>query len=211
MATIRDIHNPWRDALLPAMFDGVPFFCDSGIRETGRRAVVHEYPKRDTPYAEDMGRRAIQYSVRGYVIAYVRDAGFSLITPDASIQPVGGFAASLYMRDYRIARDFLQQRLDSPGAGVLQLPNMARAGMGDILTLTAVCSGYRMTEEDRLGGFCVFDMTFVEYGLINLPPPAPAVTLLQQQANGLYQLVTQNLNSPNAITGKATVIQVPSA
>jgi hypothetical protein len=208
MATIRDIHNPWRDALLPAMFAGVPFFCDTGVRETGRRAVIHEYPKRDIPYAEDMGRRAIQYSVRGYVIAYVKDSGFSLVTGDFSVQPVGGFAASLYMRDYRIARDLLQARLDDPGEGVLQLPNMARAGVGDILTLTAVCSGYRMTEEDRLGGFCVFDMTFVEYGLINLTPPAPAVTLLQQQANGLYTLVTQNLNSPTAISGKATVTQI---
>jgi hypothetical protein len=194
MATIRDIHNPWRDALLPAMFDGVPFFCDTGVRETGRRAVVHEYPKRDIPYAEDMGRRAVQYSVRGYVIAYMKDAGINPSSGNQTIMPAGGFAASLYMRDYRIARDLLQARLDDPGAGVLQLPNMARAAFGDILTLTAVCSGYRMTEEDRLGGFCVFDMTFVEYGLINLAPPTPAVTVLQQQANGLYTLVTQNLS-----------------
>jgi hypothetical protein len=209
MATIRDIHTPWRDALLPAMFDGVPFFCDTGVRETGRRAVVHEYPKRDTPYAEDMGRRAVQYSVRGYVISYVRDAGLNLVTPDASVQPVGGFAASLYMRDYRIARDLLQARLDEPGEGVLQLPNMGRAAFGDVLTLTAVCSGYRMTEEDRLGGFCVFDMTFVEFGLINLAPPAPAVTLLQQQANGLYTRITQNLNPSTATSGKAIVTQLP--
>jgi hypothetical protein len=196
MATIRDIHNPWRDALLPAMYDGVPFFCDTGIRESGRRAVIHEYPKRDIPYAEDMGRKATQYSVRGYVIAYVRDVGAD---PAAANQiftsmPVGGFAASLYMRDYRIARDLLQARLDMPGAGVLQLPNMGRAGAGGALTLTAVCSGYRMTEEDRLGGFCVFDMTFVEYGLINLAPPLPAITLLQGQSNGLYTLVTQALD-----------------
>jgi hypothetical protein len=208
MATIRDIHNPWRDALLPAMFDGVPFFCDTGIRESGRRAVIHEYPKRDTPYSEDMGKRATQYSVRGYVIAYVKDSGLSLVTGDFSVQPVGGFAASLYMRDYRIARDLLQERLDLPGEGVLQLPNMARAAFGDVLTLTAVCSGYRMTEEDRLGGFCVFDMTFVEFGLINLAPPAPAITFLQQQANGLYARATQNLNSPTAISGKATVTQI---
>jgi hypothetical protein len=196
MATIRDIHNPWRDALLPAMYDGVPFFCDTGIRESGRRAVIHEFPKREFPYAEDMGRKAMQYSVRGYVIAYVRDVGTD---PTAANQvftsmPVGGFAASLFMRDYRIARDLLQARLDKPGAGVLQLPNMGRAGAGGALTLTAVCSGYRMTEEDRLGGFCVFDMTFVEYGLINLVPSVPAITLLQGQANGLYTLVTQALN-----------------
>jgi hypothetical protein len=198
MATIRDIRNPWRDALLPAMYDGVPFFCDSGGRETGRRAVVHEYPKRDTPYAEDMGRRAIQYSVRGYVIAYVKDAGTGAQPAllNMTMMPVAGYAASLYMRDYRIARDLLQARLDDPGAGVLQLPNMGRSGQGSPLTLTAVCTGYHMTEEDRLGGFCVFDMTFVEYGLINSAPPPAAVTLLQQQADQTYKLTTEVLDTP---------------
>jgi hypothetical protein len=136
--------------------------------------------------------------VRGYVIQYGRDVGANPVTAIAQVQnvvPAGGFAASLYMRDYRIARDLLQARLDAPGEGVLQLPNMARAAFGDVLTLTAVCAGYRMTEEDRLGGFCVFDMTFVEFGLINLAPPAPAVTLLQQQANGLFALTTLALGS----------------
>jgi hypothetical protein len=192
MATIRDIHNPWRDALLPAMFDGVPFFCDSGVRESGRRAVVHEYPKRDVPYAEDMGRRATQYSVRGYVVSYGRDVGLG---PNSlTIMPAGGVAQGLFMRDYRIARDMLQARLDEPGAGVLQLPYMARAGAGSTLALFVVCSGYRMTEEDRLGGYAVFDMTFVEYGLLAQVPPS-AVTGLQQQADGTFTIVTSNLNS----------------
>ena len=33
-----------------------------------RRVVLHEYPKRDTPYAEDMGRAATRYQVTGYLI-----------------------------------------------------------------------------------------------------------------------------------------------
>lgn len=207
MTTIRDIHNPWRDALLPAMFDGVPFFCESGIRESGRRTVIHEYPKRDLPYSEDMGRRAIQYTVRGYVIQFGKDAGvdqttlFLAPTPVpgfnvVTMQPRNGVAVSLYMRDYRIARDMLQARLDAPGQGVLQLPNMGRAGQGGPLTLTAICTGYRMTEEDRFGGYCVFDMTFAEYGLVNSPPPPVAATVLQKNTDGTYSLTTQNLVNP---------------
>jgi hypothetical protein len=28
-----------------------------------------------------------------------------------------------------------------------------------------VCTRYRLTEEERFGGYCTFDMSFVEYGI----------------------------------------------
>jgi len=169
--TIRDLSNPWRDKLLPAMYDGIPFFVDVGTRESGRRTVVHEFPKRDLPYSEDMGRRAIEYSVRGYVIAYPKD----MADPGGT-----DVMAQLRMRDYRITRDRLQMRLDTGGEGVLQLPYMARAGEGQPLQLNAVCSRYRMTEEDKFGGYVVFDMTFVEYGEITGSPAVSNSQLLAQ-------------------------------
>jgi hypothetical protein len=178
--TILDIHNPWRDALLHAMFDGVPFYVESGARESGRRTVVHEFPKRDTPYSEDMGQRAVEYTVRGYVICFVSDAG-----------PLD--IASLKMRDYRIARDRLQMRLDAGGEGILQLPYMARALAGPVLTKTMVCTRYRMTEEDRFGGYAVFDMTFADCG----SPPIPAIAGTQinlKNLNAGLAQTTTNLN-----------------
>jgi prophage DNA circulation protein len=42
--------------LRPASFRGVPFYVYGSDMETGRRVQVHEYPQRDTPYAQDMGR-----------------------------------------------------------------------------------------------------------------------------------------------------------
>ena len=36
--------------------------------EGGRRIVMHEFPKKDIGYPEDMGRRARRFSVRGYII-----------------------------------------------------------------------------------------------------------------------------------------------
>jgi prophage DNA circulation protein len=146
MSTIRDISNPWRDQLLPASFDGNEFHVEAGSRENGRRIVMHEFPKKEFPYAEDMGRRAVEFSVRGYCIQFMMDLGGS----------------SLYRRDYRIARDLLQERLDTGGAGKLQLPTMR--------PLVVVCPRYRLTEEERLGGYCVFDMTFSEFGI---PPNEP--------------------------------------
>ena len=49
---------PWRDRLLDASFRGAAFRVESHSAEAaGRRAAVHQYPGRDTPYAEDLGRR----------------------------------------------------------------------------------------------------------------------------------------------------------
>lgn len=58
----------WRDNLLPASFRGVPFKVESGSRTGGRRLALHEFPKRNEPYAEDMGRRGRRFPVTGYVI-----------------------------------------------------------------------------------------------------------------------------------------------
>lgn len=58
----------WRDRMGPASFRGVPFFVETAEREGGRRTVLHEYPLRDKPFAEDMGRRARSFQVDGHVV-----------------------------------------------------------------------------------------------------------------------------------------------
>jgi len=65
---IRDIHNPWRDRYQTASFRGAVFHVETDARSSGRRVVLHEYPKRDDPYAEDMGRSARKFQVHGYLI-----------------------------------------------------------------------------------------------------------------------------------------------
>lgn len=44
------------DRLLPASFRAVPFHVGTGDIGAGRRVQVHEYPQRDKPFAEDLGR-----------------------------------------------------------------------------------------------------------------------------------------------------------
>jgi len=58
----------WRDRLLIASFRGIPFHITTRDFDTGRRGPLHEYPKREAPYAEDMGRRARLLPASGYVI-----------------------------------------------------------------------------------------------------------------------------------------------
>lgn len=51
-----------------ATFRGVPFRTTDSDTGIGRRNEVHEYPERDIPYADDLGRRARTFRVDGYVV-----------------------------------------------------------------------------------------------------------------------------------------------
>jgi prophage DNA circulation protein len=55
-------------SLLPAMWRYIPFEAREIGRETGRRLVTHEYPNRDEPYNEDMGRKARRWKLQGFVL-----------------------------------------------------------------------------------------------------------------------------------------------
>ena len=54
--------------LLPASFRGVSFGVISASSKFGRRNAVHEYPFRDTPWVEDLGRQARRFSVTGFIV-----------------------------------------------------------------------------------------------------------------------------------------------
>jgi prophage DNA circulation protein len=84
----------WRDTLGPASFRGAAFFVPTVERGGGRRLVLHEYPFRDQPFAEDLGQKARTFPVEGYVIG----------------------------EDYITARDALLDALEAQGSGQLTLP-----------------------------------------------------------------------------------------
>ncbi len=52
----------------PASFRGVAFKVEGDDLQFGRRTVVHEYPGRDTPSVEDMGRETREYAITAYLI-----------------------------------------------------------------------------------------------------------------------------------------------
>jgi prophage DNA circulation protein len=57
-----------RPNVLPCSFRGVPFFAEVTQNTFGRRTALHQFPKYDIPYAEDMGRRAREFNVTGFVV-----------------------------------------------------------------------------------------------------------------------------------------------
>jgi prophage DNA circulation protein len=166
MGAITEIPNTrWRDQLLPARFRQAWFHVEAMSKENGRRIVVHEFPKKEFPYSEDMGRKAIEFSVRGYCIAYPQDTSIPL-----------------YRRDYRVARDILLRELETEGPGELQMPTL-------LDTLQVVCHRYRLSEEEKFGGFCVFDMSFVEFGL----PPNQRVQSSRERLIGAAEQLSQQV------------------
>lgn len=168
---ILDHHNPWRDALLPASYKNAEFHVEAMMPDGGRRLVVHEFPKKERPYAEDMGRRAYGFSIRAYCIAFGTDTRWPL-----------------YQRDYRISRDALGEALDEGGSGRLQLPSLP--------SIIVACDRYRLTEEARFGGYCTFDIQFVEQGeQPGAPPPSTRETLLER-ANAMRAQIVANLRRP---------------
>lgn len=58
----------WQERMGPASFRGVPFYVETAERSGGRRGVTHEYPFRDEPFREDLGRQAQGFALEGYVI-----------------------------------------------------------------------------------------------------------------------------------------------
>lgn len=84
----------WREEYQPGSFRGVAFRTEAHERSGGRRVVVHEFPGRDEPLVEDLGRRSRQLSIDCHVVG----------------------------ADYRGQRDALLDALEASGPGLLVHP-----------------------------------------------------------------------------------------
>lgn len=60
--------DSWLYRLQPASFRGVPFKVSDDEATYGRRTTTHEYPLREVPFTEDLGRKARRYSVSAYLV-----------------------------------------------------------------------------------------------------------------------------------------------
>ena len=58
----------WRASLRPATFRGAQFLLLAAEGEHGRRYASHEYPLRDEPWHQDLGRKAKVLKLEGFVV-----------------------------------------------------------------------------------------------------------------------------------------------
>lgn len=59
----------FHDGLLPATFRGVPFAVRQNATLFGRRLAIHQYPGRDDPWVEDMGRGIRRLRMTGFLVS----------------------------------------------------------------------------------------------------------------------------------------------
>jgi hypothetical protein len=194
MSTIFDASPSaiWRQELMPAYFRTARFHVESNARESGRRIVEHEFPKKDYPYAEDMGRHFYEFTVRGYLIVFPGPSQQALQLRPQTWRTTD----ALFNTDYRVPRDALITALETEGPGDLQLPT-------DRVVQSVVCTRYRLTEEEKFGGYCTIDMTFQEYGvdpLLMVAPPSTTM-VLQGIAAQLRAGILRSLQPPNPSIG----------
>lgn len=184
MSTIKDIHLPFRDAWVPASFRSAPFFVEATSRDNGRRIITHEFPKKEVPYSEDMGRKAKTFTIRAYCITYP--------------ETLDGQNGALYNIDYRVVRDNLIIALEAPGPATLVMSTLPAENV--------VVTRYRLTEEDRFGGYCTFDIEFAEFGLPPqyLTPSKNTNTVLNSAADTLRDQTARGMGGPDPPRENAT-------
>jgi len=91
--------------LQPASFRGVPFACLLNESRFGRSIALHEYPFKDTQWAEDLGRGTRKFTIHGFLIT------------DSLIYGGGNVIDQ---------RDQLVQAAETKGAGTLIHPTLGR-------------------------------------------------------------------------------------
>lgn len=84
----------WRDQYQHGSFRGAAFRTEAHELSGGRRVATFEFPGRDQPVTEDLGRRARKFSIDCHVVG----------------------------ADYRVGRDALIDALEASGAGLLIHP-----------------------------------------------------------------------------------------
>ena len=88
----------WRDQIRPASWRGIRFFVQSSSIKAGRRTARHEYPLRNDPAVEDLGRATREFRLDGFVVG----------------------------DDYMLERDRILESVEKPGSGVLVHPYFGR-------------------------------------------------------------------------------------
>lgn len=85
----------FKDNLRPASFRGVSFFIDSSQYTGGRRVTFHEFPDRDVPYPEDLGKVGKTWKVEGHLLG---EKYFE--TRDKLIEAVDKFGPGEFVHPY---------------------------------------------------------------------------------------------------------------
>ncbi|MGV3793338.1 DNA circularization protein [Citrobacter portucalensis] len=167
----------WKDRLQPASFRGVPFKVDNEDAGAGRRVETHEYPNRDKPYTEDLGKVTFRPNITAYVVGDdcydQRDKLIEALNkpgPGTLVHPTYGEVSVCVDGEARVSTTSSEGRmvrfdLRFVEAGELSYPT---AGAATAQTLVSSCSALDDCISDNFKKFGMDGMPdFVQNGVID--------------------------------------------
>lgn len=183
--TVTDFFDPsgsknWFETLQKAQFRGVPFAVLGGQSSFGRKTAVHEYPYRDKPWVEDLGRATRKFTIKGFLV-------------ENSVVYGGG--AVIDQRSNLIAA------CETTGAGTLIHPTYGE------LTVSIPSGGLQIVEQWDNGRYFEFTLNAIESGLKVFP--VTTSTPLPDEESWLKSIATTTLQfvtTINSILRKSTAL-----
>ncbi|ENM7042466.1 DNA circularization protein, partial [Escherichia coli] len=154
----------WKDRLQDASFRGVPFKVEEESAGTGRRVETHEYPNRDKPYTEDLGKITFRPSITAYVVGDdcfdQRDRLIDALNkpgPGTLVHPTYGELKACVDGEVRVSTSKSEGRivrfdLKFVEAGELSYPT---SGAATAQTLMSSCSALDDCISDSFSGFSI--------------------------------------------------------
>ncbi|MFA7942066.1 DNA circularization protein [Pseudomonas brenneri] len=133
----QDSNKTWPEMLNKASFRGVPFAVYGGDARFGRRLALHEYPGRDKPYIEDMGRSTRRIRMSGFLVT------------DSFVYGGGNVLAQ---------RDSLVAAVEAAGPGALMHPTLGA------LKVSVPSEGLSVVERWDMGRYFEISIVFIESG-----------------------------------------------
>jgi prophage DNA circulation protein len=155
--------TPFAASLQPASFRGIPFQAVGATIRSGQRAAVHEYPYRDTPLTEPLGKSARQYVVEGFLVGDDVAAQYqNLLTaleadgPGALVHPVFGqlqvVALPISETEQNLAGRYVSFRLIFVEAGSVLYPTTGQDSQADTINAAAMAQNNGSFSSDVSGG-----------------------------------------------------------
>ena len=167
----------WCDRLQDASFRGVPFKVEAESAGTGRRVETHEYPNRDKPYTEDLGKVTFRPSITAYVVGEdcfdQRDRLTEALNkpgPGTLVHPTYGELKVCVDGEIRVSTSKSEGRivrfdLKFVEAGERSYPT---SGVATAQTLTSSCSALDDCISDSFGDFDIDGVAdFVQNAVIS--------------------------------------------
>lgn len=167
----------WKDRLQNASFRGVPFKVEGEGAPVGRRVETHEYPNRDKPYTEDLGKVTFRPDITAYVVGDdcfdQRDRLIEALNkpgPGTLVHPTYGELSVCVNGEIKVGTTSSEGRmvrfdLQFVEAGELSYPT---AGAATANTLVSSCSALDDCISDNFDQFGMDGMPdFVQNGVVD--------------------------------------------